>query len=295
MPLFSPLVPGDRVALIAPASPVSETEKIEGSLGALAALGLVPQLYPSAASTAKDYLSLSDEERAADLNRAFSDPAIRGVFCIRGGYGCMRILDRLDYGAIARDPKLFLGLSDITALHLAIYRKTGLVTLHAPMPFRYGELPEAAYEHLKNLLFRRVPARFDASRGIRALFPGRAEGILIGGNLTLVSSLLASEYLPDLSGAILFLEDVGETPYRIDRVLTALKLAHVFDRVSGVIFGGFTDCGDEARILRALRSTVPETLPCVTGFPAGHLQENYGFYHGARVVLDADRENVEWE
>ncbi len=283
--------PGDRVALLAPASPFRDPSLLTKSEKALTDLGFCPVVFPSAKGT-RGYLAASDEARAADLTAAFADPAIRAVFCVRGGYGCMRILPLLDYEVLARNPKPLIGLSDITALHLALWHKAGLATLHAPMPFRYPETPEGAMRRLKRVLAGELSAQYTCEDGLFSLSRGCVTAPMLGGNLTLVASLAASEYFPDLTGKILFLEEIGEEEYRIDRLLTTLRLAGVFDNVCGIVFGAFTDCGREEAIRTILAEAVARDIPVLGGFPAGHLQNNHAFYEGQTVTLDADRQTL---
>lgn len=275
-----------RAALLAPASPFAEPHLLEQSINALNSLGFEPVVYESARATS-GYLAASDEVRARDLTDAFLDDGIDAIFCTRGGYGCMRLLPLLDYGSIAAHPKPLIGLSDITALHLALYHRSGLRTLHAPMPFRYPALPETAMRRLKAVLNGRDGACYTREDGIFPIHGGRVTAPMIGGNLTLVASLLASDYCPDFSGHVLFLEEVGEEEYRIDRLLTTLSLAGVFDAVCGVVFGGFTDCGSEEKIRRILAERIPEHLPTLGGFSAGHLKNNHAFREGGTVTLNA--------
>lgn len=293
--VFPPVLsPGDAVAVLAPASPFEDgAQKLAVSLAALRALELVPQVFDSARAV-RGYLAGTDEARARDVNRAFGDTAIRAVFCLRGGYGAMRILDLLDYTAIRQNPKLFVGLSDITALHLAFLARAGLCGLHAPMPFRYPALPAAPKARLQSLLFGSMAAQYGAREGICALRrTDDAEGQLVGGNLALCAALCASAYFPPTDGAILFLEEVGETLYRIDRTLMTLKLAGVFERVSGVLFGSFTECPDAARLYETIDEILPRKLPVLYGFPAGHLQANHGFFIGQKARLCARERTVE--
>ncbi len=288
MQFTRPLKAGDAVALLSPASPFADISLLQMSVRALKDLGLKPIVFESAEARPKGYLAASDEVRARDLMRAFSDETIRAVFCTRGGYGCMRILPLIDYETIAKNPKMLIGLSDITALHLALYKHANLSTLHAPMPFRYPELPDAAKARLLSVLFADGEAHYTKNEGLYPIHKGRVTAPMIGGNLTLIASLLASNYLPSLENHILFLEEVGEEEYRIDRLLTALKLAGVFERVSGIVFGGFTDCGREERIRSILSDCTDASIPTLGGFPAGHLPNNHAFFQGQNVTLDTE-------
>ena len=288
MQFTHPLKAGDKVALLSPASPFADGALLQKSVGALKDIGLVPVLFESAEGAEKGYLAASDEVRARDINRAFADEEIRAVFCTRGGYGCMRILPLLDYETAKKNPKMLIGLSDITALHLALYHKADLSTVHAPMPFRYPELPDAAKARLFSVLFTQGEAHYTKHEGLFSIHKGCVTAPMIGGNLTLVASLAASEYFPNTDGHILFLEEVGEEEYRIDRLMTALKPTGVFERVAGVVFGGYTDCGREEKIRAILADCVPAHIPTLGGFPAGHLQNNHAFFQGQTVTLDTE-------
>lgn len=278
---------GAKVALLSPASPFADGALLDVSVNALSDLGFSPVVYPSAEGRC-GYLAAEDALRARDVNRAFADPSISAVFCTRGGYGCMRILPLLDYGMIAQNQKPLIGLSDVTALHLALYRKAGLKGLHAPMPFRYPELPQGAKERLLSLFSGKLAACYTEEDGLFSVCGGRVTAPMLGGNLSLVASLANSEYFPDLAGKILFLEEVGEAEYRVDRLLTSLTLRGVFRDVAGVVFGGFTDCGRPERIKALLRELAPKNVPVLGGFSAGHLMNNHAFYEGQTVTLDAN-------
>lgn len=282
-----PLPEKARVALLSPAGPFHDEALLPASVQALCDLGYEPVVFESARGT-EGYLAASDEVRAADLMQAFCDPTIQAIFCTRGGYGCMRILDRLDYDKIRENKKPLIGLSDVTALHLALYHKAGLCTLHAPMPFRYPTLPKAALKRLKQVLRAESGGCYTAEDGLFALHGGKVTAPMIGGNLTLVASLLASDYCPDFSDCVLFLEEVSEAEYRIDRLLTTLRLAYVFEQVRGVVLGSFSDCGRQEALLALFRERIPSHLPVLGGFPAGHLQNNHAFVHGGKVTLNAD-------
>lgn len=281
-----PLPCGARVALIAPASPLCPRALLEESVSALGGLGFSPVVYPSAAGQ-DGYLAASDEIRAQDVMRAFSDETIDAVFCLRGGYGCMRILSRLDYGVLRRNPKPLFGFSDVTALSLALLKKADLASVHAPFPFRYATLEAGARKRLSEIFSGQLSASYTPDDGLYCLHPGRVCAPMFGGNLGLVAALLASDYCPDLDGCVLFLEEVDEQLYRLDRLLYTLSLARVFERVGGLVLGQFTDCGKAEEIARILRENTPASLPVLGGFPAGHTLNNHAFVQGQTVTLCA--------
>lgn len=213
------------------------------------------------AYAAADYLAGSDDARAEDLNRALRDPSIRGIFALRGGYGVMRILDRIDYAAFAREPKCVMGYSDLTALLNALNQRCGVVTFHGPVAS--APMSAAQRECVKRALFH---GKFEAPHA-HALVPGTASGVLRGGNLSLIAALCGTPYAIDFRDAIALIEDVDEAPYRIDRLLTQLLLAGAFERARGFAIGDVPAPSVVQERLAALG------LPVVAGIDAGHLEE----------------------
>ncbi len=298
------LRPGDTVGLVAPSSNAWEDEDIRFAIETVESLGY--QVKPGKNLYRREaYLAGTDEQRAADLNAAFADDSVDAVFAMRGGYGAQRILPYLDYEAIQRNPKIFIGFSDITALHCAIHGRTGLVTFHGPTAMRtWSEYTLA--EMRKVLIEPSAPVRlagpppFDSRPGkverenrITPLVGGKARGRLVGGNLTLLSSLLGTPYQPDFAGKILFIEDVGESPYRVDRMLTHLWLAGVFEACAGVALGKFTDAkpgGGRSRSLEEIFRDRFEPLgkPAVRGLMIGHIDDIATIPVGAEAELDAN-------
>jgi muramoyltetrapeptide carboxypeptidase len=272
------------------------------------ALDYVPVLGANAGCR-HGYLAGTDDERLADLNGALAAPDIDAVWCIRGGYGMTRILDRVDYDALARMPKAIVGFSDITALLVAANHLTGLVTFHGPTA--RASMPAFTRWHFERVLastesagrLGRVQQPPDVllprEHRIVALRGGVAEGPLVGGNLTLLQCLVGTRYFPDLTGAILFLEDVGEDLYRVDRMLTHLRTAGALDRLAGVIVGRFTDMkrhmndgafGFDEVLAHYFQ---PLGIPAAYGFPIGHVDQQWTLPLGVRARLDADTGEVE--
>lgn len=296
------LAPGARVALVAPAGPLVERDDLVRGQLLAKALGWEPVVGPHAGGL-YGYLSGTDEERLGDLNAALADPRIDAVWCLRGGYGMTRILAGVDFAAVRRRPKVVLGFSDITALLVPLYVETGLVTFHGPMakvemgPFARWHLDRViANVNAPGRLGRLAPPSdtlVPQKDRIATLVPGTAEGTLIGGNLTLLQCLIGTRWFPDLRGAILFIEDVGEDTYSIDRMLSHLTLAGKLDGLAGVMVGRFTELkkgGDDgtmgvdqvlARYLEPLR------IPVAYGFPIGHIDEQWTLPIGVRARLDA--------
>ena len=284
-----PLQPGDRVAVVAPAGPL-DRESMDAGLRILAGRYKV-EWDPGLLSRTR-YLAGDDRRRGRELAAVLADPEIRGVVAARGGYGSMRILSEVWPIAGGRPSapgpvKMLVGFSDITALHAAV-QATGRVSVHGPVVTQLGSQPVPVVERFFSILEDGTsPA---APLCGTPLVGGVAEGSLLGGNLSLLTRLLGTPWLPDLAGAVLLLEDVGEQPYRIDRMWTHLRLAGVFDRLAGVALGDFTDCetpGADFTLRDIIAGLAGETgLPCVGGFPIGHGAVNVPVALGARVRLD---------
>ena len=245
---------GMTIGLVAPASPSSDTENLKVAEEVVRSLGFTPKAMPNAAR-ATMYLAGTDQERAADVNAAFADPSVDAVWCLRGGYGSPRVLPYLDYESIRKNPKAFIGYSDITAPLNAIHRMTGLVTFHGPNGA--DNQTEFTLSEFKKVLFEAraagvvaappppVPREAFAEREhrLRRLAPGKAKGPLVGGNISVFATLVGTPFEPDLKGKILFLEEVGEEPYRIDRWLTHFLLTGKLQSLAGIVLGRFHDCG----------------------------------------------------
>ena len=302
------LVPGNRIALVAPAGPLLDKDDLARSEALCRALGYEPVLGKSAYAR-HGYMAGTDDERLADLNGALADPSINGIWCIRGGYGSIRLLDQLNYSAMASRPKALIGFSDISALLNAVTRLTGVVTFHGPVA-RAG-MPAFNRWHFDRVLtspepagrLGRIPQPPDTlvprEDRIVTLCGGVAEGHLAGGNLTLIQCLIGTPYFPDLAGAILFLEDVGEDLYRVDRMLAHLRLVGALRRLSGVLVGRFTRLnrsgGDGALGYDEVLAQYFEPLgiPVAYGFPVGHIDTQWTLPLGIRARLDADAGEVE--
>ena len=281
--------PGDRVAIVAPAGPF-EREAFESGLAALQPRYRVE--FQAGLFQRYRYLAGDDSRRLDELRGALRDPQIKAVFCARGGYGAMRLLPHLE---ALRSPKPLVGFSDITALHLWLQQQ-GVVSLHGPVVTQLGRQSEALRQRLFALLESSAPA--SPLSGTDTYVRGKVEGPLIGGNLSVLSRLLATPYLPPLEGAVLLLEDVGERPYRLDRMWTHLALAGVFRNVRGIVLGSFSGCDEpdadytSAEVLRGLAEQTG--LPCAAGFPIGHGELNEAVPLGVQVRLDADARRLEF-
>lgn len=286
---------GDTIGVVAPASPM-KPERLQKGVKYLKNLGYQVKLGESVEQV-HGYLAGIDEARVADLNNMFADSAVKAVFCVRGGYGTPRILPQIDYDLIQKNPKIFLGYSDITALQLAIYAKTSLVSFSGPMVA--VEMGMGIETPTENHFWQAVTSGkesldFDGIKtDIKILNSGKAEGRLLGGNFAMICSLLGTPYLPDLNNAILFLEDVGETPYKIDRFLSQLKNAGELSKISALVLGYFTDSeptnGPSLTIEQLVTELTSElNIPIISNFPYGHVDVKYTMPVGALARLDAD-------
>jgi len=295
---------GDTVGLIAPASAISP-QQITRAQNNMYRMRLVPQLGRHVAGK-HGYLAGTDRQRADDINAMFADPAIKAVFAISGGWGCARLLPLLDWETIRANPKILIGYSDITALHLAFAARAGFPTIHAPNAGNSWDV--SSWNSLWWLAFtgeqpvlgglREEELQGRTGRTIRS---GRAAGRLIGGNLTVLSTLMGSAWVPDMERAILFLEDVSEAPYRIDRMFQQLKLAGVLDKIGGVIFGQCTRCDRPTDGDIELGFTLDEILdhhlqplgiPAFTGANIGHIRNQLSLPAGLPVEMDADARTI---
>lgn len=305
----APLKYGDKVALIAPSSPVPESN-LKAAVASIEMLGLTAEIMESCRMQ-KGYMAGSDVQRAKDINNAFSRADIKGIFCLRGGYGALRILPLVDFDMIKKNPKVFIGYSDITALHTAINKLCGFVTFHGPMPNTdYRRLDDFTITSLKNALFSPENTSLINPPGekMKVLFQGSASGILTGGNISLLLSTLGSPYEIDTRGKILFMEDVGERPYRLDKALTALSLAGKFKDCSGIILGTFAEC-DEPSHDKVPPNTViasdtlsleeifddvilPYRKPTVLNFRAGHIYPQSTLPLGAQISIKLDESSA---
>lgn len=290
------------IGVVAPASPMPP-ERLEKGVHHLEQLGYRVEVG-AAAYKSRGYLAGTDSERIHDLNEMFRRPEIDAIFCVRGGYGTPRILAQVDYEAICQNPKIFVGYSDITALHLAIFKMTGLVTFSGPMvAVEFGQGPE---QQTEESFWRMItsPEPFGAlapltETGYIGKFTGDATGPLLGGCLSVMTALLGSSYWPDFSGAILVFEDVGEAPYRIDNYLAQLANAGVLERIAGVISGQFIDCKPEEGKPSLTMDEIlddyfaPLNIPRIQNFDYGHGAIKYTLPLGIRFRIRAPEGIVE--
>ncbi len=292
---------GDVIGIVSPASSPDDFSRIEKGVSYLESLGyrvkLGKHIYKRFG-----YLSASDDERAEDLNEMFSDPEVRAIICVRGGYGTTRILDKVDYNAIKRNPKIFVGYSDITALQLAIFKKTGLITFSGPMLavdiYSFDGYTEEFFWKILTSRSKEIEIKNPNGIELATFKLGKAVGILLGGNLSLLASIIGTKYQPDFKGSILVIEDIGEEPYRIDRYLSQLKNSGVLSKIKGCILGQFTDCvpKEEEKSL-TLEQIFQDyignlKIPVISNLNYGHIPQKLTLPIGAKVRIDSKRKTI---
>ncbi len=287
-PILPPrLSPGDRVGIAAPSGGFDREALLEGC-AMIAEMGFEP-VVPEGVYVREGYLAGPDDHRAEGIQALFADPEIKAIFCARGGYGALRILSMLDYPGIKKSPKAVIGFSDITAMLYTLYQSCGWVTFHGPLATTLPLENSDSLNVLKNALTAEEPLRYEIPDGI-VIRGGRAQGPLLGGNLATLCHLVGTPFHPRFWGRILFLEDRGEPPYRIDRMLTQMRLAGCFDGVRGVLLGAFTEgaAPDEVNRLVAQCFGGME-IPILSGMASGHIHPNLTLPLGVPALLDADR------
>lgn len=289
---------GDTIGLVATSSHVGNIEKIGKCEKALNELGF-NVVAGESCYLQYGYLSGSDDIRAGDVNRMFEDKSINGVFCIRGGYGASRILDKLDYDMIKNNPKVFTGYSDITAIHIALNQLCRLVTFHGPMAST-DMIPEFDSFSEKSFLSAVMSDKplgavsNPPNEEIKSLVGGCASGVITGGNLSLVAATMGTKYEIDTRDKILFLEDIDEEPYRVDRMLSQLRLAGKFHECSGIILGDWNNCtpknyNPSLSLEQVLDDIiVPAGKPTIYNFRAGHCSPMITIPFGVKAVLNAN-------
>ncbi|UCD37304.1 MAG: LD-carboxypeptidase [Fidelibacterota bacterium] len=297
---------GDTVGLINPAGPTWHPVDIEIVEEILAALDLKVKRGRHLLDR-YGYLAGKDADRAADVNQMFADTSVDALLAVRGGWGCNRILPLLDYDLIRRNPKVIMGYSDITGLLLAIYARTGLVTFHGPVGISTWN--DFSVDLFRRILFEgqtptlRNPGKPEdelaqTENRVQTITPGQAQGIMVGGNLSVLTAMLGSPYLPDWKGKILFLEEVDEKIYRVDRMLTQLRLAGVLDEIAGLVFGKCTNCGPgdsygSLTLEEVLNDHLLELkVPAWYGAMIGHITDKFTVPLGIQVRIDAGEGSI---
>jgi muramoyltetrapeptide carboxypeptidase len=295
---------GDLIGIVSPASPINDPTNIDRGVRYLESLGY-RTLVGAHARNVLGYLAGSDEERLSDLHTMFADKKVKAIFCVRGGYGTPRLLRLLNYRLIARNPKILLGFSDITAIQLALWKRCRLVTFHGPMlgVDMAGTIDPFSEETLWRMLTsaKKGPAlEFRADEGL-TYREGKAVGCLLGGNLSLVVNLIGTKELPVFMNAVLFLEEIGEEPYRIDRMLTQMRNTGVLKGIKGVLGGRFIDCVPKdpkipSRTTEEILQELAELLrvPFLAGLPFGHTTRKLTLPVGIRVKVDVSKRRIEF-
>lgn len=304
----SALKAGDEVRLVAPAGAIFERVRFDIATENMRGLGLTPTMG-SHVKERFGYLAGTDEKRASDLMDAFRDPNVKAVFALTGGWGAARTLPLLDFETIRANPKVVIGYSDITALLNALQQQSGLTTFHGPNgTSRWRPAVTAA---AKQILFeggaptiKNPMPNYDTlaqhDMRVQTIVPGTAEGTLVGGNLTVLTALAGSRYMPDMTGKILFLEDVGEAIYRVDRMLSTLQLSGALEKISGIVFGGFTRVGNDGDGYGAFalmdifdHYCRQANVPAFYGAPFGHIASNSIMPVGTRARIDAETGTIQ--
>lgn len=290
---------GDTIGIIAPASFTSQ-EKVESAKKNLEEMGFKVVLGESTRSKWYSYAG-TEEVRVKDIHEFFSNPKIDGIICMRGGYGCNRMVEMIDYSIIKNNPKVFVGYSDITTLHTAFYKKTGLVTFHGPMAVSnfsgeynkdtYKSFIETVTEPKDEIILKNF------TKELEVLAEGKAVGEIVGGNIATLIATLGTEYDADYEGKILFLEEVGEKTYKIDRFLNQLKKAGVFKKVKGIILGDFRNCPpdseDDMSLIEVFEDYLKDLgIPVIYNFETGHSEPMLTLPLGAKAEIDTDKKII---
>ena len=295
---------GDLIGIISPASAADDISRIEKGIRYIEGLGYRTILGKNL-NKSLGYLAGTDDERIADIHQMFSDKNIKAIFCLRGGYGAFRLLDKIDYKLIRNNPKIFVGYSEITALQMAFLQKTNLVTFAGPMvvPDFSNEISRYTEENFWRVITSNKKVgelKYPEIERLPNLNPGNSSGKLIGGNLAVLVSLSGSDFLPNFKNKILFLEEISEPPYKIDRMFNQLKLNSVFKYVRGVILGSFTDCceNDLSKKTLTLNEIMKDyftdsNIPVVYNFPHGHIKDFMTLPIGIKLKLNASKGSVE--
>ncbi len=300
---------GDTIGIVSPASAIFESEPYEIAKESFEAMGLKVE-FGKYTKSRYGHLAGTDEERAEELNMMFRDKEVNGIIALRGGAGSARLLDKLDYEAIKNNPKIFVGYSDITALHLAIFNKTGLVTFHGPVAV--SSWNPFSYDYFRKLIFdgEEVTYQNPDSKGneltqttnrIRTIRQGTANGQLLGGNLSVLTSIMGTPYFPaDWKEKILYIEDIGEKIYAVDRMMSQLQLGGVLEQISGFVFGKCNGCdpGGSGYGSLTMEEVIdhyikPLEIPAFSGAMIGHIDDNITLPNGIKAEINADAGTIQ--
>jgi muramoyltetrapeptide carboxypeptidase len=281
---------GDTIGIVAPAGPFDPKNFSQG-LSTLESLGFRTRVSDEIFEKT-GYLAGNDAQRARLVNRLFKDPAINAIVCARGGFGSLRILPLVDFDVIRKNPKVFIGFSDITALLTSITARSGLVSFHGPVVTTLANAPEITRNTLLRAISSDLPLEVQPANGV-VIQAGRAQGSIIGGNLTTLCHLLGTSFEPRFKHRIVLLEDRGEAPYRIDRMLFQMKLAGCFDGIAGLVLGSFEGCGSLDAVFQVFEEHFRDiSVPILAGFDVGHGEQNLTMPLGIDATLDTDDQIV---
>ncbi|MGD9179992.1 MAG: LD-carboxypeptidase [Desulfobacterales bacterium] len=287
------LKPGGTVGIVAPASPFDQDIFNQG-LNVLTSMGFRTAV-PDEIFENNRYLAGSDAHRAKLVMQVFQDPTVDAIVCAKGGFGCLRVLPLLDFDVMRTNPKVFIGHSDITALLAAITAKTGLVTFHGPVVTTLAEAPELTRQSMLTAISSDTHLKVIPGKGI-TIKAGRAQGPIIGGNLTTLCHLLGTPYEPRFENHILLLEDRGEAHYRIDRMLFQMKLAGCFEGIAALVLGSFEECGAPDGIYQIFQEGFQDIpIPILAGFDVGHGKQNLTIPFGVYATLDTDKQVLSFD
>jgi muramoyltetrapeptide carboxypeptidase len=295
---------GDLIGLVSPASTIADATRIERGVTYLEKMGYRTLVGKNVLKT-YGYLAGTDEERASDVHAMFGNREVKAIICIRGGYGTPRLLSLIDYRLIARNPKIFVGYSDITTLQLALWRKCRLVTFQGPM---VGvDMPDGLDAFTEEIFWRlltspkKTGSVIPAGEPVRTLRPGKGTGLLVGGNLSHLVAMMGTPYMPALKGTLLFLEDIGEEPHRVDRMMSQLRHASILRQVAGILNGQYTDCAPKdpekptlslADVFREIAALAP--TPFLENLPFGHEAKKLTMPIGIKARMDAGKQSLEF-
>jgi len=277
---------GDSIAIVAPGSPFDKV-KFENGISVLETIGFLP-VYTDEIYHANGYLAGSDRHRAKMLNNAFSDDLVKAVWCARGGYGSIRTVQYLDFELIKSHPKMFIGCSDITVILNLLFSKCNMASFHGPMIEALGFADDLTIKSILDVFFSDLPLTVKPQAPV-TIRPGKCFGKVAGGNLTTLCHLIGTPFQPDFTGSILLLEDTGEAPYRIDRMLSQMKMAGCFDGIFGMILGSFEKCGEMDQISHIFQDIFSDNQwPILAGFNIGHGFPNLTIPFGINALLDTN-------
>jgi len=295
----------DVIGIISPASSPDEFSRVERGVKYLEGLGYRVKVGANVGKN-HGYLAGTDQERIDDIHSMFKDKNVKAIFTLRGGYGAFRLLDKIDYRLIKNNPKIFVGYSEITALQMAFLEKAGLITFAGPMVA--VDFYDEVSDYTSELFWKTITSnkkigklKYPENQKLPFLQKGSASGRIIGGNLAVFAHLLGTSYFPNLTGKILMIEDIGELPYRVDRMLNQFRLAGVFKKVKGIILGRFVDCHEHDPNKKTLTLgevisdyITPVKVPSIYTFPHGHIKDFVTIPFGLKVNLNATKGVVEF-